>query len=143
MRQKTHLSKERICVLVNCMHPNQELEGLNVTLDRLTYYRDDENLPKDTPHAFIYHLSVHNRSQKSVTLMARKWVVQETNGNTQVVEGDKIVGKTPTLKPGQTFSYNSYHVVATNAQAQGSFHGVDEGGNSIYVKIPSFDLVIP
>ncbi|HCR36885.1 MAG TPA: ApaG domain, partial [Opitutae bacterium] len=110
------------------MPPNEELEGLNVTLDRLTYYRDDENLPKETPHAFIYHLSIHNHSQRNIMLMARKWVIQEAGGNTQVIEGDKIVGKTPALKPGQTFSYNSYHVIANNAQVEGSFHRVDEDG---------------
>lgn len=120
-----------------------QLEGLKVTLDRLTHFHDSKTLPADAPHAFIYHLSIHNHSQYTVTFHARKWVVQPKNGFAQVIEGDKITGKTPTIKPGQVFSYNSYHAVACHAQACGSFHGVDEHKRLIFVPIPKFDLVIP
>lgn len=120
-----------------------QLEGLKVTLDRLTYFHDAENLPADAQHAFIYHLSIHNRSPYTVTFYARKWVIQPQEGYAQVVEGEKIIGKTPTLKPGQVFSYNSYHTVACHARARGSFHGKDEMQRPIFVPIPEFDLVIP
>jgi len=113
-----------------------------VELDRLVYrYGDD--LPPDRPHAFIYYLTIHNDSARTVTLLGRKWVVQHADGTQLVIEGDGIVGETPRLAPGEHFSYNSYHITATDARAHGSFHGVDAHGAHIWVRIPEFALEIP
>ena len=59
-----------------------------------------------------------------MTLLARKWIIKTRSGETLVVEGDKIFGQIPKLAPGETFSYNSYHVTGENCAAHGSFHGV-------------------
>lgn len=101
------------------------------------------SLPPDKPHAFVYFITVRNGSDRVVTLLGRKWVIDHADGTRLVVEGDKIVGETPRLAPGEQFSYNSYHVTATDARAQGSFHGADEFGARIHVILPPFNLVIP
>ncbi len=120
-----------------------ELPGLRVELDKLVYRHGGPHLPPDQPHAFIYYLTIRNDSARTVTLLGRKWVVEHTDGTQQVVEGDKIVGETPTLEPGRHFSYNSYHVTACDARAHGSFHGLDDGGRRVFVRIPAFDMRIP
>lgn len=104
---------------------------------------DDGQAPPDKPHAFIYYLTIRNDSDRTVTLLGRKWVIEHTDGTRLVVEGDKIVGETPTLAPGEHFSYNSYHIGACDARAHGSFHGVDAGGAHIFVRIPAFDMAVP
>ncbi|AOS46007.1 CO2+/MG2+ efflux protein ApaG [Lacunisphaera limnophila] len=78
-----------------------------------------------------------------MTLLGRKWIIEHADGTRLVVEGDKIVGETPTLAPGEHFSYNSYHVGSGDARAHGSFHGLDEHGARIFVRIPPFDLNVP
>ncbi len=120
-----------------------ELKNAHVVLDRLIYQRDAANLPADRPHAFIYFLTIRNLSDRRFTLLGRKWILQQADGSTQVIEGDKIVGQTPTLAPGEEFSYNSYHVTAINTIASGSFHGLDEFNQAIHVKIPAFEMNIP
>lgn len=120
-----------------------ELPGLKVQLDNLVYRHGGAQLPPDKPHAFIYFLTIRNDSDRTVTLLGRKWIIEHGDGTRLVVEGDGIVGETPTLAPGEHFSYNSYHVGHCDARAQGSFHGVDEEGARIFVRIPSFDLTIP
>jgi ApaG protein len=60
-----------------------------------------------------------------------------------VIEGDKIVGETPRLAPGEEFSYNSHHITGCDARVQGSFHGVDETGARVHVLLAPFDLIIP
>ena len=124
------------------MSVSHELSGLRVSLDKLVYHTGPD-LPPDRPHAFVYFLTIHNGSDRTVTLLGRKWVVQHADGSQLVLEGDKIVGETPRLAPGEHFSYNSYHVTATDAQVQGSFHGVDDSGRRIHVRIPDFALNIP
>lgn len=120
-----------------------ELPGLSVELDKLVYRHGGEQLPPERPHAFIYYLTIRNNSEHTVTLLGRKWVIEHADGTQLVVEGDKIVGETPCLAPGAHFSYNSYHITACSARARGSFHGLDEKGRRVFVRIPSFALEIP
>ena len=120
-----------------------ELPGLRVELDKLVYQHGGTELPPDRPHAFIYYLTIHNDSDRTVTLLARKWIIEHPDGTRQIIEGDRIVGETPCLAPGEHFSYNSYHVTGENALVHGSFHGLDEIGRHIFVLIHRFALVIP
>ncbi len=123
--------------------PSIELKGLGVVLDRLVHHVDAERYPQETPHAFVYFLTIRNLSDRTVQLLGRKWVIEHENAETVVVEGDKIVGHTPLLTPGEDFSYNSFHLTASNCRARGSFHGLDEFGNRVFVKIPPFSMEIP
>ncbi len=123
--------------------PSREIPEIEVTLDHLAYHYEAEKAPPETPHLFIYFLTIANRSPHTVTLMARKWVVTMEDGTRQVIEGDKIVGETPTLGPWEQFSYNSFHLIGQNAEAEGAFFGLDENGRRIHTKIPRFELIIP
>jgi ApaG protein len=120
-----------------------ELPGLSATLDKLSYHHGGASLPADKPHAFVYFITIRNGSDRAVTLLGRKWVVLHADGTRLVIEGDKIVGDTPRIAPGEQFSYNSYHVTGVDACAHGSFHGVDELGNKVHVILPPFDMTIP
>ncbi len=120
-----------------------ELPGLRVTVDRLVYRSSDEQSP-DRPHCFIYFITIHNESDVSVTIKARKWVVTNAEGEVTAVEGDGVVGQTPVIAPGEKFSYNSFHLSdSTFAVARGSYLGVDEAGRRVLVRIPAFDLRVP
>jgi ApaG protein len=123
--------------------PSQELSGLTARLDKLHYHHGGASLPADKPHAFVYFVTIQNHSEQTVTLLGRKWVVLHTDGTRLVIEGDKIVGETPRLAPGEEFSYNSYHVSGLDAQALGSFHGVDDLGRKVHVILPPFDMTVP
>lgn len=101
------------------------------------------SLPPDKPHAFVYFITISNASDRTITLLGRKWVIEHADGSRLVIEGDKIVGETPRLASGESFSYNSYHVTGTDARALGSFHGFDEYGRRIHVVLPAFDMQIP
>ena len=120
-----------------------ELDGLNATLDKLVHHKEKSKFKGSHLHAFIYFITIHNLSDRKVTLLGRKWILTNADGSTTVVEGDKIVGETPVIDPGKSFSYNSYHVTHLSAEASGSFHGYDEFNKKIHVKIKPFRLDIP
>lgn len=65
------------------------------------------------------------------------------DGERLVIEGDKIVGETPSLSCGESFTYNSYHVTGCNARVVESFHEFDETGQRIHVILDPFDMAIP
>lgn len=120
-----------------------EVPGLSVTLDRLVY-RHAPEISADRPHCFVYFITIHNESTSPVTIKGRKWVISHDDGTTLVVEGDGVVGKTPTILPGEEFSYNSQHITATQrAVAEGSYLGLDGDGRQVVIRIPRFELVVP
>ena len=119
----------------------RELKNLRVTVDDVIYM-PTLDAPADKPHPFVYFISIHNGSQEVVTIEGRKWVVQEGEEMT-VVEGDGVVGQKPTLAPGEHFSYNSYHVTARDAVAEGAFFGRTAEGEWVFARIPEFRLQVP
>jgi ApaG protein len=120
-----------------------ELPGLCATLDRLVYRDVSEESP-DRPHSFVYFITIHNGSDQAVTIRRRKWVIANDDGSTTVVEGDGVVGQTPTLDPGAEFSYNSHHLISTrHATVEGSYLGVTTQGDRVLVRIPCFELRVP
>lgn len=120
-----------------------ELPGLTARLDKLHYHHGGASLPEDRPHAFVYFITILNGSDRTVTLLGRKWVIEHAGGTQLVVEGDGIVGETPRLAPGEQFSYNSYHITGCDARTCGSFHGVDDLGRKVHVLLAPFELKIP
>jgi ApaG protein len=122
---------------------SRELPGLTARLDRLCHHDGGCSLPADKPHTFVYFITIHNASDRLVTLLGRKWVIENEDGSRVVIEGDKIVGETPRLEPGEEFTYNSYHVSGGDAVAQGSFHGIDEYGEKVHVVLPPFAMRVP
>ena len=122
---------------------SKQLDGLHATLDKLVHHKEKSTVKGANLHAFIYFISINNLSDRKVTLLGRKWILTNSDGTTTVVEGEKIVGECPTIEPGDTFSYNSYHVTHLSAIASGSFHGVDDSGHKIHVKMPPFQLEVP
>ncbi|WP_411825923.1 ApaG domain [Luteolibacter sp. AS25] len=120
----------------------QESTGLRVKVDDVIYM-PSLDAPADRPHPFVYFISIFNDSPVPVTIRARKWVVVEESGETTVVEGDGVVGQHPVIAAGEHFSYNSYHVVASKAEASGAFFAETAAGEIVYAKIPTFVLKVP
>jgi len=123
------------------MPPIRELPSLKVTIDKLLY-RPELEAPSERPHPFAYYITIENQSEETVTIKGRKWIVTERD-STVVVEGDGVVGRFPCLEPGESFSYHSYHVVATDAYAEGAFLGITDKGEPVVTRIPRFYLIIP
>lgn len=120
-----------------------ELPGLRVTLDRLVY-APELPAPPDKPYSFVYFISIHNGSDRTITIKGRKWVVTNSRGEVTAIEGDGVVGEFPVLGPGEKFSYNSRHILDTvRAIAEGSYLGVDDAGRRVFVRIPTFEMVVP
>lgn len=120
-----------------------EPAGLRVTVDKVDY-RPDAETPSDRPHCFIYYITIHNDTEEPVTIRGRKWVVTNDQGRVTAIEGDGVVGQTPTIEPGNSFSYNSYHLLDTNfAAAEGSYLGLSASGQHVLVRIPRFEMRVP
>lgn len=122
--------------------PLQERNGLRAIVERVVF-TPSLDTPADRPFAFVYAITIHNGWAAPVTLKGRKWIVTGSDGSCHVIEGDGIVGRFPRLEPGESFSYNSYHVVAGRSRAEGMFLACDDRGQPIRVPVPEFDMDVP
>ena len=120
----------------------RELAGLRATIDRVVFM-PHLDAPEDRPYPFVYFITIHNDSPEAVQIKGRKWVVTDSDDQRVVVEGDGVVGKFPHLATGEHFSYNSYHVIATDSIAEGAFFGTTNEGEPVFTRIPPFELRVP
>ncbi len=120
----------------------RELAGVRVTVDKVVYV-PKLDAPADRPYPYVYFITIENGSDEVVTIHGRKWVVSDEQGRKVVVEGDGVVGKRPRLRPGERFSYNSYHVIGTRSVAEGAFIGTGADGQPFVTRIPRFEMPVP
>jgi len=124
------------------------IDGVRVVVDQVVYMPSLHS-PHDKPHPFLYYITVYNDSDREIQILGRKWIVTESDGEMVVVEGSGVIGETPTLKTGEHFSYNSYHVVARSGEAEGALYGVSRNKEGelqkkrFMVAIPDFTLQCP
>lgn len=98
----------------------------------------------DGRNCFVYFISIHNDGPLPVTIKGRKWVVTDSEGEVTAVEADGVVGQFPTIEPGEKFTYNSFHLLATGrGVAEGSYLALDSIGKKIVVRIPRFTMEVP
>ena len=120
----------------------QLFPGFEATVDRVLY-APELPAPTDQPHPFVYYITIHNRSDQTITVKGRKWVVRGEDDHVIAVEGDGVVGCFPRLEPGEHFSYNSYHTTAGRAVAEGSYLAITEAGEAVVARILPFQLIPP
>src|ERR1700730_8158546 len=120
----------------------RELTNLRVLIDKFVYMPTLE-APPDRPYPFVYFITIDNQSSETVTIRGRKWVITDQLGQKIVVEGDGVVGEYPRLRPGERFSYNSYHVIGKDSVAEGAFIGISDEGSPFVVRIPQFRMEVP
>ena len=117
------------------------IDGVRVVVDDVVYMPSLHS-PPDKPHPFIYSITVYNDSDVVIQVLGRKWIVLESDGECVVLEGKGVIGESPTLNPGESFSYNSCHVVARSGEAAGALYGIS-AGKRFMVEIPEFILTCP
>ncbi len=134
--------KGQLPVYSTAPQPLRERSGLCAVVDRVAF-TSALDTPADRPFAFVYSITIHNGWSSPVTLEGRKWIVTESDSSRHVIEGDGIVGCHPRLAPGESFSYNSYHVVAGDSRAEGMFLACDDSRQPILVRVPEFRMSVP
>jgi ApaG protein len=96
-------------------------------------------------YVFAYFVTIENKSLETVKLTSRFWKIMDSLNKTEIVEGEGVVGQTPTLKPNDQYSYSSGCFLESNIGAMNGFYAMQntETLEEFKVKIPTFQLVTP
>ena len=116
-------------------------------------YVENQSISAEQKYVFAYHVDIYNPSHHSVQLMTRHWLITDGNGKLQEVQGEGVVGETPTLGPGESYQYSSGAVLSTEVGSMSGHYGMrlileaeeeTEGDALMFnAQIPVFTLAVP
>lgn len=121
----------------------QITRGIKISVDTTfegTFYKNYK-----IHFAFGYRITIENQSKDSVQLTSRFWEIKDALNNTEIVEGEGVIGKKPVLKPGESHTYNSGCLLSSPFGAmKGHYNMVNfTSTRKFKVMIPGFKLSTP
>lgn len=107
-------------------------------------FLEEESAPSEGRYFWAYTIRIANLGEDVVQLRSRYWRIIDANGRTEEVRGPGVIGKQPSLKPGETFEYTSGCPLPTASGIMGGHYQMQtEAGEMFAVEIPSFSLDLP
>jgi ApaG protein len=107
-------------------------------------YAPDKSRPQQNEWFFLYTVRITNEGSEPVQLVTRHWIITDGTGHVEEVRGPGVVGKQPTLKPGESFEYTSGCPLTTPfGVMEGTYQMVSESGALFDAKIAPFTLSEP
>jgi ApaG protein len=107
-------------------------------------YAADKSRPAQKEWFFLYTVRISNEGAEPVQLVTRHWIITDDIGRVEEVRGPGVVGKQPTLKPGESFEYTSGCPLSTPfGMMEGTYQMVSESGELFDAKIAPFTLSGP
>ena len=103
----------------------------------------EQSDPQSGQHAFAYTVTIRNSGDITGQLIARHWIINDSNGHVEEVRGLAVVGHQPILKPGETFEYTSWTRLATpQGTMRGTFFCMTEDAHPFEAPIGEFGLTL-
>ncbi len=117
-------------------------QGIKVTVS--SRYIPQESSPQTKRYVFAYTVKIHNEGGSPAQLRSRHWVITDGNGKVEEVRGPGVVGKQPTLRPGEEFEYTSGCVLETpRGSMRGTYQMFRQDGSFFDAQIAPFTLALP
>lgn len=95
--------------------------------------------------AFGYRITIQNNSKDSVQLTSRHWKIFDSLNETEIVDGEGVIGKKPVLKPGESHTYSSGCLLTSPMGAMRGYYNMVNftSTRKFRVFIPTFKLCAP
>jgi ApaG protein len=105
-------------------------------------YMADHSDPQAGRYIFAYSIQIANESDRTVKLVSRHWIVVDADARRHDVEGEGVVGRQPTIHPGESFEYSSWCPLNTPwGTMEGRYRLQPDEGDVIDAPIARFYLV--
>jgi ApaG protein len=107
-------------------------------------FQAEQSSPDEGYYFWSYTIVIANEGEAPVQLKSRVWKITDAGGRTEEVRGPGVVGQTPTIGPGQSFTYTSGCPLSTPSGIMvGSYQMAGQAGKLFDVPIPAFSLDSP
>ena len=116
-------------------------EGIRILA--VAKFLQDQSDPEENKYVFAYRIKIWNEGTKRARLLSRHWVIINGDGDREDVQGSGVVGKTPSLAPGDEFEYTSFCPLDTEwGTMEGTFQMQREDGVIFDAVVGRFFLAI-
>jgi ApaG protein len=110
----------------------------------LSQYAPGSSQPLSNQWRFFYTVTITNEGAETVQLLTRHWIITNGSGHVEEVRGPGVVGKQPTLKPGESFQYTSSCPLTTPfGIMEGTYQMITGEGDRFDARIAPFTLSEP
>lgn len=97
--------------------------------------------PEQDRYGYAYTVTIRNTGDIAAQLIARHWLIVDSQGREQEVRGLAVVGHQPLLKPGEQFEYTSWAQIETpQGTMKGSYFCITEDAHWFETPVPEFAL---
>jgi ApaG protein len=121
-----------------------EASTRNIRVSVSPQYMDEQSSPDEGYFFWAYTVTISNDGEETVQLRSRVWHITDANGRRQEVRGPGVVGQTPVIAPGESFSYTSGCPLETPSGIMfGSYQMSNAGGELFDIAVPAFSLDSP
>jgi len=109
-----------------------------------SYYIKEQSSPEHDHYVFAYTVNILNKGSVAAKLLSRHWIITDSDGNTQEVTGEGVIGEQPHLNPGDSFEYTSGTQMETPVGSMsGTYQMIADDGVNFDADIPVFTLALP
>ncbi len=123
------------------MKSDTTTEGLRI--QALASFLPDQSNPVDGKFMFSYRIRIVNEGTKRARLLRRHWIIINGSGDREDVVGPGVVGKMPSLAPGDVFEYTSFCPLNTEwGTMEGSYQMQRDDGSMFDALIGRFYLAV-
>ena len=113
-------------------------------IEPVVSYVADQSDPSRQQFVFAYTIRITNVGTLAAKLVSRHGIITDGEHRVQEVRGEGVVGKQPTIAPGETFEYSSGASIATPVGTmRGSYRMVAADGCEFDAPIERFTLSVP
>ena len=117
-------------------------QGIRVQV--VARYSPERSLPSGNKWFFLYTVTISNEGADTVQLLTRHWIITDGCGQIEEVRGAGVVGKQPTLAPGESFEYTSGCPLGTPfGIMEGTYQMITASGERFDARIAPFTLSEP
>lgn len=107
-------------------------------------YSPGRSQPSRNLWLFLYTIEISNEGTDTVQLVSRHWTITDADNRVEEVRGLGVVGRQPTLAPGESFEYTSSCPLPTPfGTMAGTYQMVNASGRRFDVQIAAFTLSEP
>lgn len=115
-----------------------------IATEVVTHYIAEESNTQQSHFVFSYTITITNISDETLQLISRHWVITDADNQIQEVRGRGVVGKQPTLKPQESYTYSSGTMIETVVGFMGGSYTMrNNDGEEFEAEVSTFRLAVP
>lgn len=115
----------------------------NIKVSVVPVYDIKNSFPSENRFVFRYNISIENLGKDPIQVLRRKWMIYDLGFGFTEVEGEGLIGLTPIIQSGETFTYFSNVLLRSGVgNMQGYFYCMNLiTSENLEIEVPKFNLL--